>query len=291
MNYFEDWYTEPIDNEEANQEKRLALMLQAAADVPTAEMDHEPQEDSSSASNHASFNPRTGTDLIQQIVNRNVADINLGLGDTKDLPGASDAVADFFRNATEAVDDLDFFDRKAMAIPFSDLAGSTGLDDDFWERLGKGSGQEAQIPSADGGFNFALKTGEAANAANLWNNPAEAGKNTGSDKPDAYLRFEKKLAEEHFPGVDFATPPGYPLLKKFDEIKAWYDKLPLKPTGGSFEWKLVPTGTPGSEKGQQIGNTGLVAVPTKVDVKIEVPFHTDEVIEKLRKGIQKLFGK
>jgi len=145
MNYFEDWYLQPIDNEEEDQEKRWASLLEAAADVPTGDLDYGPQEDSSSASNHARFNPRGGTDLIQQILNRNVADINLGLGDAKDVPSASDAVADFFRNATEAVDPLDFFDRKAPVNPLLGLAGSAAPDGRFLGTIAEGIGPRGGV--------------------------------------------------------------------------------------------------------------------------------------------------
>ena len=83
MNYFEDWYTQPIDNEEEDQEKRWASLLEAAADVPTGGRITDRRRT-------LALHPITlvstrglGTDLIQQILNRNVTDMNLGLGDAE----------------------------------------------------------------------------------------------------------------------------------------------------------------------------------------------------------------
>jgi hypothetical protein len=133
MNYFEDWYSQPNDENE-EQERLLTSMLEsAAADIPTGGMQNDPQVNSTFTSDPAEFINRIVADNhIPHLTNRYPADINLGLGDQEDLPTKS--VYDFLRKPEEPLDDLGFFDRNVSANLFPNMAGSTGPDRDFWER-------------------------------------------------------------------------------------------------------------------------------------------------------------
>jgi hypothetical protein len=273
MNYFEDWYSQPIDNEEEDQEKRLASLLQAAAEAPTGGPDYEPQDNFSSASDQASFNPRTGTDLIQQILNRNVTDMNRGLGDTKDLPGKTEGFADLFERPAEAVDDLDFFDRKATANLFRDIGGSAGLDDDFWGGLQKGSGEVAEMPkinlAASDLLNW-LGSDKNLNAAYL-DNPAKAERKQTPDlslRPEDYADQRKQWEAEQRKKVitdprfdDPSKSKSSPSAKDETKIGKWYNSLNPKPTVEGLDVKIVEKGQPGSENGTPIPWTNYVVVP------------------------------
>ena len=293
MNYFEDWYTQPIDNEEEDQEKRLALMLQAAADIPTGGLQNDPHVNSGSASDAADFiNRMSSTDLIQQLVNGHPADINSWFEDQKDLPTRDQSLYDFLRKPAEPFDDLDFFDRNPPANLFPNVAGSTGLDDDFWGGLQKGLGQEARTPSGDNPFNFLLaKTAEPGQSANSWNSPAEAGKDAAS-QPDAAMQL--KNFQERYPGVKIYAPPDFPIPKKLEAFQKWYDSLPVKPTSADVNVKIVPKGEPGSEKGYELGNTGLVAVPESFEIGgrwdfdyVDIPKYPGQIYNSATKWINR----
>ena len=108
MNYFEDWYSQPNDANEQDQEKLLASMLAAAAaDVPTSSLQNDPQVNSGLASDPSDFiNRIVENNTIPQLVNRNFADINSWFDDQKDLPTRDQSVYDFIRKPEEPLDDL-----------------------------------------------------------------------------------------------------------------------------------------------------------------------------------------
>ena len=91
MNYFEDWYPQPNDeNDEQENDlmKRWASILEAAAaDTPTGGLQNDPQVNSGLASDPSDFiNRIVENNTIPQLVNRGIADINSWLEDQRDLP-------------------------------------------------------------------------------------------------------------------------------------------------------------------------------------------------------------
>jgi hypothetical protein len=158
MNYFEDWYSQPNDEnegQEKEQERLLTSMLEsAAADIPTGGLQNDPWVNSTFTSDPAEFINRIVADNhIPHFTNKYPADINLGLGDQEDLPTKDQTVYDFLRKPEEPLDDLDFFDRNVQENSTSNLTGSSGLDDFFWGGLRNESNLEAQLPRTDRLFN------------------------------------------------------------------------------------------------------------------------------------------
>ncbi len=367
MNYFGDWYSQPNDeNEEQENDlmKRWASMLEsAAADIPSGGLQNDPQMNSGLASYPSDFINRivenntipqlvnrgiadidswfedqndlptrdqsvydflrkpeeplddlgffnrtvpaklfrdiaggTGPDQDfweRQLVNRNCADINSWFEDRKDLPTRDQSEYDFLRKQEEPLGDLGFFDRNVQENPTSNLTGSSGLDDFFWGGLRNESNLEAQLPRADRLFNSgSILASQAGDTTNQWNSPAEAGKDKVSDKPDAAMQL--KNFQERFPVVKIYAPPDFPIPKKLEAFQKWYDSLPVKPTGADVKVKIVPKGEPGSEKGNELGNTGLVVVPEKVELGVKLKdFNLDEYIDPrewykwIRKGFKR----
>jgi hypothetical protein len=251
MNYFEDWYPEPNDVNEQDQEKLLASMLAAAAaDIPTGRLRNIPELRPSFSHDPSDFiNRMIGTDLIQQLVNGHPADINLELGEQRDLPTRDQSVYDFLRKPAEPLDDLDFFDRNAPANLFPNTAGSSP-DDDFWGGLQRGSGEVAEMPkinlAASDLANW-LGSDKNPNAAEL-NNPANQGGTQTPDlsfRPEDYADLRKQWEAERLKNL--ATDKALNDLfkeKPFDEwikekVKPIIDLLPRK-ADGSPDWYIDP---------------------------------------------------
>ena len=256
MNYFEDWYSQPNDENdelEKDQERLLTTLLTAAAaDFPSGGLQNDPRVNSTFTSEPAEFINRIVADNhIPHLTNRYPADINLGLGDQEDLPTRDRSVYNFLRKPEEPLGDLGFFDRNVQENSTSNLTGSSGLDDFFWGGLRNESNLEAQLPRADRLFNSGPIPGsQAGDTTNQWNSPAEAGKD--SDTKDATITLKKYSREFN---VTYSDPSQADVLKKWlnDRVNAdawikWYDSLNPKPTGATVNLKMVPTDTEGSQE-------------------------------------------
>jgi hypothetical protein len=144
MDFLEDWYSpqnEYYDEIDEKERERLSAWPDAApGDIPTGGLQNTREPYSSFSHDSADFiNRMNWTDLIQHLLNGDVADIDFGPGEQVDLPTRDQSVYDFLRKPAEPLDDLGFFDRNVPAKLFRDMAGSTGPDKDFWERLRKES--------------------------------------------------------------------------------------------------------------------------------------------------------